>query len=147
LDIPDEFIDFVGALDRKLCHFYDSEGRYYTMRLRDVLSSGVRRLQGFKKEIGLGQKVIKLKNGSRREMKNEMYNWAYFYICFSLSLSFITLHLHPLHPVLLYLPQTLHVLLHITTPHLTPQLPWNNLRTGGLIRRCLCFGVEVGAVL
>lgn len=81
IDIPDDFIDFVAALGGRTCHFLDKDQVYTTLRLKDILSNGMRHLQGFKKEMGLGQRVVKMKHGTRKDLKNYMYNWAYFYIC------------------------------------------------------------------
>jgi predicted PolB exonuclease-like 3'-5' exonuclease len=85
VDIPDDFFDFVTSFKNKFCHFYDKESRYYTLRLKDIINNGMRAVIAFKKELGLGQKVVKFHNGTKKEMKNYIYNWAYFYICFSIS--------------------------------------------------------------
>jgi len=49
----------------------------------------------FKKEMGLGQKVVKLKNGTKKEMKNYINNWAYFYICFSNIMNYLCSNVAP----------------------------------------------------
>lgn len=68
----------------KSIHFLDKDGRLYAIGAKATLNGGLKALQAFKKEMGFGQKVVKLKQGNRRDFKKYMYNWAYFYICFLL---------------------------------------------------------------
>lgn len=69
----------------KLCKVYDKDCRLYVMNLRYLLCNGLESILAFKKEMGFGSKVVKLKTGTRSDFKKYMYNWEYFYICFFLS--------------------------------------------------------------
>lgn len=69
VDVPDEFLSFVKDLDKRSVHFYDKQHRYYTLDLKKIVLSGFKAVQAYKHEMGYGQKVIKLKHGTRREIK------------------------------------------------------------------------------
>jgi hypothetical protein len=53
--------------------------------LKIALSNAAAGVLAFKKEMGFGKKVVKLKYGTREDFKKYFYNWEYFYICFFLS--------------------------------------------------------------
>jgi hypothetical protein len=72
-------------LDKKYVHFYDKQHRYFTMNMGTVLRGGLTAIQAFKREMGMGQRVVKLKHGTPGDIKKQVNNWAYFYICLSLS--------------------------------------------------------------
>jgi hypothetical protein len=55
--------------------------------LKTALTNALASIMAFKKEMGFGQKVVKLKHGTREEFKKYLYNWEYFYICFFLSMA------------------------------------------------------------
>ena len=66
IDIPDTFSDFIETFEKKYVHFYDKDHRYFTLGLRNILKSGLLAIQAFKKEMGYGEKVVKLKHGTRQ---------------------------------------------------------------------------------
>ena len=61
----------------KVCHIFDGDQRLYLLNLRDLLAGGVASIEVFKKEMGFGQRVVKLKKDSAEKFQ---YNWEYFYI-------------------------------------------------------------------
>ena len=69
IDIPDEFISFINTFNKKIVHFFDKDRRYYTLGLKSILHSGLTAIQAFKKEMGHGEKVVKLKSGTMDNMK------------------------------------------------------------------------------
>jgi len=83
IDIPEEFTSFIGTFKKKIVHFFDKDRRYYTVGLKNVLESGLKAIEAFKKEMGHGERVVKLKGGTGHNIKRELCNWAYFYICLS----------------------------------------------------------------
>lgn len=85
----------------------DKDRKYFTVCLKTALTSGLRGIQGFKKEMGFGEKVVKLKTGAKKDIRKYTCNWAYFYICLldinlKISIAVIVAHLFPLvflHPL------------------------------------------------
>lgn len=73
-------MDFIDCLGSKTCQLFDRDCRYYCVNLRELLMNGLCSILAFKKEMGFGQKVVKLRHGTRAEFKKYMYNWEYFYI-------------------------------------------------------------------
>jgi hypothetical protein len=128
IDIPEEFTNFIGAFKKKIVHFLDRDRRYYTMSLRSILQSGLTAIEAFKKEMGHGEKVVKLKGGTKQNLKREMCNWAYFYICLSdisSKISIVVVMAHLLLLVFLYSLQTPFVLLDLLPSQLSHQFPGN----------------------
>jgi len=62
-------VEFIENMGGKECRLFDRDCRLWSVGLREMLCSGLASVEEFKKEMGLGQRVVKLKKGTREQLK------------------------------------------------------------------------------